>query len=196
MAMAEWMSASLRSRGVLRIAGPDCLKFLQVVPHLQPGPVMVCHLHMMHCAINNGSTAICTLQCGNLLLGCTAGLNLTSHWLQGLITNDISRLQSDEAAPLYTAMLNNKGRQLYEMTIHHDPSVSNAVLLDCPADAADRLKKVLHRFKLRTQVSIDDASEDYSVACAWQSSGSSQHGTGENKWLHDTAVTSDSASSR
>eukprot|EP00892_Ulva_mutabilis_P007011 jgi/Ulvmu1/4682/UM002_0413.1 len=122
--MVDWVSASLRSRGVLRVGGADCFKFLQ-----------------------------------------------------GLITNDATRLQNDEAAPMYCAMLNNKGRQLYDLTMHRDPSESNAILLDCPAAAADRLKKLLHRYKLRTQVSIDEVSEDFSVTCAWQSGGPAQHET-------------------
>lgn len=75
-------------------------------------------------------------------------------------------------------MLNNKGRQLYDMLLHRDSADSSAVLLDCPAEAAANLKNLLHRYKLRSQVTVDDATADYSVVCAWKSSNPLPHDTG------------------
>lgn len=103
--------------------------------------------------------------------------------VQGLITNDTNRLQQDETPVLYAAMLNNKGRQLYDMMLHRDASDSTAVLLDCPAEAAPNLTKLLLRYKLRSQVTIDDASADYSVLCAWQSSSPSPQEAGVTQMI-------------
>lgn len=104
----------------------------------------------------------------------------TAAVLQGLITNDTNHLHHEDAAPLYSAMLNSKGRQMYDMMMHPDRSASNAILVDCPAETADSLKTLLHRYKLRSQVSIDDVSGDFSIACAWQSNGASRHEAGED----------------
>lgn len=98
--------------------------------------------------------------------------------IQGLITNDVTRMQQEHVPVLYAAMLNNKGRQLYDMLLHRDSFDNTAVLLDCPAEAAANLKKLLHRYKLRSHVTVDDASDDFSVVCAWKSSTPSPHDTG------------------
>lgn len=72
----------------------------------------------------------------------------THKLLQGLITNDINHCKNNL---IYAAMLNNKGRFLYDFLIfEHD----NSIFLDCHHEKAAEIIKKLNFYKLRSDVQI------------------------------------------
>jgi folate-binding Fe-S cluster repair protein YgfZ len=92
--------------------------------------------------------------------------------LQGLVTKDLEPLRLPAAAPLYTVLLNSKGRFMYDFVCHRsqDSGLGErrlSLLLDCPASALQSLLSLLTRFKLRSNVSLEDASPDWSVVARW-----------------------------
>ncbi|MCZ4269501.1 folate-binding protein [Rhodobacteraceae bacterium G21628-S1] len=74
----------------------------------------------------------------------------THSFLQGLVTNDINRL---EDGLVYTAILTPQGKYLADFFLAPD---GEAVLLDVADDLADDLLKRLKMYKLRANVTIDE----------------------------------------
>lgn len=70
-------------------------------------------------------------------------------FLQGLITNDVDRLAPGNG--LYAALLTPQGKILFDFLITEG---DGAVLLDCPAAAAEALAKRLTMYRLRTKIDI------------------------------------------
>lgn len=70
-------------------------------------------------------------------------------FLQGLITNDINKIDSGEA--IYSLMLSAQGRFLYDFFIikHKDE-----IILDCASEYVDEIVKKFSFYKLRAQVEI------------------------------------------
>jgi len=68
--------------------------------------------------------------------------------IQGLITNDISKASNNL---IYAAMLNNKGRFLYDFFIFESQDV---LFLDCQKEKSEEITKKLNFYKLRSDVSI------------------------------------------
>lgn len=68
--------------------------------------------------------------------------------IQGLITNDINQINNKL---LYSAMLNNKGRFLYDFFIFEN---SDSIFLDCNVNEIDEITKKLSFYKLRSKVEI------------------------------------------
>ena len=89
--------------------------------------------------------------------------------MQGLLTKDVNPLAVPQAAPLYAALLNAKGRLVHELVLHRDEgsSAGHALLLDCPASAVDALASNFTRFKLRADVSVEKASPDVHIVARW-----------------------------
>lgn len=89
--------------------------------------------------------------------------------MQGLLTKDVTPLGAPQAAPLYAALLNAKGRLVHELVLHRDESAGagHALLLDCPAPAVDQLAANLTRFKLRADVKVEKAGADLCVVARW-----------------------------
>ena len=83
-------------------------------------------------------------------------------FLQGMISNDVHKLAPERA--LWSAFLTPQGKFLHEFFLTADPGDDSAILLDCEADRRADLKRRLSIYKLRSKVTIDDASEDFSVA--------------------------------
>ena len=83
-------------------------------------------------------------------------------FLQGMISNDVDKLAPDRA--LWSAFLTPQGKFLHEFFLTADPRDESAILLDCEADRRADLKRRLSIYKLRSKVTIDDATEDFSVA--------------------------------
>ena len=97
-------------------------------------------------------------------------------FLQSLLTNDVSRiLPAPSAAPAavavqYTALLHSKGRLLHDLFLHaphpaHGAPGAGAAVLLCDVEAA-RLAELaarLRRYRLRADVDIADASEEFAV---------------------------------
>lgn len=84
----------------------------------------------------------------------------------------------ESGVPLYTAMLNSKGRQLFDLFLYREVSDDNPVLVDCPTETSTKLLTLLHKFKLRSAVTIDDASKDFRMVAAWGTSAGEQHTQG------------------
>jgi len=70
-------------------------------------------------------------------------------FLQGLITNDINKIDSGEA--IYSLMLNPQGRFLYDFFII---SNNETIILDCSTQYVDEIVKKFSFYKLRAQVEI------------------------------------------
>lgn len=70
-------------------------------------------------------------------------------FLQGLITNDMTRLVPGSG--LYAALLTPQGKILYDFLIVEG---DGAVLLDCAADSADALVRRLTMYRLRAKIGV------------------------------------------
>lgn len=81
-------------------------------------------------------------------------------FLQGLITNDLSRLAP--VSPLYAALLTPQGKVVSDFLIYeYGPSV----LLDCGQTGRMELERRLSRYKLRAKVEILHRAEWSLAAC-------------------------------
>jgi hypothetical protein len=94
-----------------------------------------------------------------------SGEDATS-FLQGLLTNDVERLEPSEAR--YAALLTPQGKILFDMIVvraagGEEPSY----LIDCAAAQAADLAKRLGFYKLRAKVAVADVSADRAVAALW-----------------------------
>lgn len=72
-------------------------------------------------------------------------------WLQGLITNDIERL--DESGALYTALLTPQGKILFDFFLYPQ---GEDLLVDCDGEQKDALMKRLRLYKLRSPITFAD----------------------------------------
>ena len=86
----------------------------------------------------------------------------TRAFLQGLVTNDVERLDRDPM--IYTALLTPQGKYLFDFFLIAD---GEDVLIDCAAARLPALLKRLSFYKLRAAVSLSDLSADYAVVAAW-----------------------------
>ena len=79
-----------------------------------------------------------------------------ASFLQGLLTNDVERLEPGEAR--YAALLTPQGKILFDMIVVRAPDADGAAyLLDCAAAQAADLAKRLGFYKLRAKVAVADA---------------------------------------
>ncbi len=92
------------------------------------------------------------------------GQDATS-FLQGLLTNDVERLEPGEAR--YAALLTPQGKILFDMIAVRAPGEEPSYLIDCAAAQAADLAKRLGFYKLRAKVAIADVSADRAVAAFW-----------------------------
>lgn len=83
-------------------------------------------------------------------------------FLQGLVTNDVNKVQEGKA--LYTALLTPQGKFLHDLFII---SYQGDWLIDCEKERAADLIKRLSLYKLRSQVEIINCSQDYKVYAHW-----------------------------
>ena len=81
-------------------------------------------------------------------------------WLQGLVSNDVTRLAPGRA--VYAAMLSPQGKYLFDFVLVAD---GDAVLLDAPADRMAALRQKLALYKLRRKVTLAD--EPRGAALIW-----------------------------
>ncbi|KFM27737.1 Putative transferase CAF17, mitochondrial [Auxenochlorella protothecoides] len=88
------------------------------------------------------------------------------HFLQALLTNDITPLEAPDAKPLYACLLSAQGRHLHDMIIHKMPDEEACLLLDVHADSLPDLSRLLKRYRLRQKVDIADLSGEVSVWAA------------------------------
>ncbi|MCP5362290.1 MAG: folate-binding protein YgfZ [Hyphomicrobiales bacterium] len=73
----------------------------------------------------------------------------TKPFLQGLITNDIHKLNAE--TPLYACLLSPQGKYLFDFFLVQR---GDSILLDVTADRAEALQKRLTMYKLRSDVRI------------------------------------------
>lgn len=71
------------------------------------------------------------------------------HFLQGLVTQNLDSVTEDHSA--WTAMLNAQGKYLFDFFMIQE---GDGLLLDCDAEQADALQKLLSLYKLRADVTI------------------------------------------
>jgi folate-binding protein YgfZ len=89
-------------------------------------------------------------------------------FLQGLLTNDVERLQPGEAR--YAGLLTPQGKILFDMIVVRAPGVEEpSYLIDCAAVQAAGLTKRLGFYKLRAKVAIADQSAERAVVAFWGS---------------------------
>ena len=83
-------------------------------------------------------------------------------FLQGLVSNDVSKVAGDRA--VYSAFLTPQGRFLHDFFLIER---EGAFLLDCEAARAADLKRRLTLYKLRSKVTLAEASAEWQVFVAW-----------------------------
>lgn len=81
------------------------------------------------------------------------------NFLQGLISNDVRRVAADQA--IYAALLTPQGRYLHDFFV---AAIGDVLYLDCEAARRDDLKRRLSIYRLRSKVTLDDASDRLTVA--------------------------------
>ncbi len=82
----------------------------------------------------------------------------TLDFLQGLVTNDVNKLDSEFA--LYAAILSPQGKYLYDFFL---VLLDGDIVIDCEADRVDDLKRKLTIYKLRSKVQFTDINDDFIV---------------------------------
>jgi folate-binding protein YgfZ len=79
-------------------------------------------------------------------------------FLQGLVSNDVRNVASDRA--LYAALLTPQGRYLHDFFI---AAIGDTLYLDCEAARRDDLRRRLSIYRLRSKVTLADATADFIV---------------------------------
>jgi len=82
------------------------------------------------------------------------------EFLQGLITNDINKLKTQES--LYAAMLSPQGKFLFDMIIIN---YQDFFYLDVWNQTKNDLIKRLNMYKLKAEIELDDLSEELNIYC-------------------------------
>ena len=72
-----------------------------------------------------------------------------AEWLQGLITNDMARLETEGA--LYAALLSPQGKILFDFLVYQ---AADSLLIDCEASALEPLMKRLSMYRMRSDVAL------------------------------------------
>ncbi len=80
-------------------------------------------------------------------------------FLQGLISNDIEKVAPERA--IYAALLTPQGRYLHDFFV---VELHDALYFDCEAARLGELKRRLGVFRLRSRVTLDDASAAFQLA--------------------------------
>lgn len=92
------------------------------------------------------------------------------EWLQGLITNDITKANGDDAC--FAALLSPQGKILFDFLIYRLPGADgDQFIIDCAADQSATLAKRLSMYRLRSKVEVADVSEDCGVLAIWDCAG-------------------------
>mgnify|MGYP002784354077 CR=1 FL=1 len=80
-------------------------------------------------------------------------------FLQGIITNDINKVNSTQS--IYTCLLTPQGKFLYDFFI---AELNGDLIIDCEKSRKDELVKKLMMYRLRSKVSIEDISDKFQIA--------------------------------
>lgn len=82
-------------------------------------------------------------------------------FLQGLVTNDVSRLQEPNGpTSMYALFLNRGGRVMYDTIIYrtNDP---DTFLLECDREASSDFRRHLRTYRVRKRIDIDTVDDEY-----------------------------------
>jgi len=80
-------------------------------------------------------------------------------FLQGLVSNDVRRVAADRA--IYAALLTPQGKYLHDFFI---ATIGETFCLDCEAPRRDDLRRRLSIYRLRSKVTLADATAEFAVA--------------------------------
>jgi len=83
-------------------------------------------------------------------------------FLQGLVSNDVAKAAA--GAPVYAALLTAQGKYLHDFFV---VALGDALYLDCERARLADLQRRLALYKLRSKVTLADASARFTVAAAW-----------------------------
>jgi folate-binding protein YgfZ len=97
-------------------------------------------------------------------------------FLQGLVTNDVNKVGPDRA--VHAALLTPQGKYLHDFFIAEQ---GETLLIDCEAGRAGDLMRRLRMYKLRSKITLDDATSRFAVAALFGA------GTGDALGLPDEA---------
>ncbi|SLN70088.1 CAF17-like 4Fe-4S cluster assembly/insertion protein YgfZ [Oceanibacterium hippocampi] len=78
--------------------------------------------------------------------------------LQRIVSNDVDRLTTGQA--IYSALLTPQGKFLHDFFL---VDLGETLLLDCEADRRDDLMRRLTMYRLRSRVTLEDATAAYAV---------------------------------
>lgn len=84
-------------------------------------------------------------------------------FLQGIITNDVMQLNAEHA--MYACFLTPQGKYLADFFMYHH---HDGILLDVDRVLLPDLLKRMTMFKLRSKVTLEDVSAQYTVHAIWQ----------------------------
>lgn len=84
-------------------------------------------------------------------------------FLQGLITNDVNKINDEQS--IYAALLSPQGKFQYDLflSVCKDSQGQEVWMMECDRDRADALQKRLSLYKLRSEVVIENMSNNYSI---------------------------------
>ncbi|MDE2165905.1 MAG: folate-binding protein YgfZ [Alphaproteobacteria bacterium] len=83
-------------------------------------------------------------------------------FLQGLVSNDVTKAAA--GAPVYAALLTAQGKYLHDFFI---VALGEAFYLECERARLGDLQRRLSLYKLRSKVTLADASARFAIAAAW-----------------------------
>jgi len=83
-------------------------------------------------------------------------------FLQGLVSNDVAKAAA--GTPVYAALLTAQGKYLHDFFV---VTLGDALYLDCERARLGDLQRRLSLYKLRSKVTLTDASAKFSAFAAW-----------------------------
>jgi len=95
-------------------------------------------------------------------------------FLQGLVSNDMQAVAADRA--VYAALLTPQGRYLHDFFV---AAIGETLCLDCEAARRDDLRRRLSIYRLRSKVTLADATGDLAVALLYGADARARFGLGE-----------------
>ncbi|KAH8383243.1 hypothetical protein KR009_007529 [Drosophila setifemur] len=82
-------------------------------------------------------------------------------FLQALVTNDMSQMQSSSGpSSMYGLLLNQSGRVLYD-TIIYRTNNPDTFLLECDREASPEFRRHLRTYRMRKHIDIDSVDDEY-----------------------------------
>ncbi|EPQ31612.1 uncharacterized protein PFL1_00945 [Pseudozyma flocculosa PF-1] len=99
----------------------------------------------------------------------------TVKLIQGLVSNDVRKLERGDVDLMLACFANAQGRMLADVLIHRLPPAEDGTprwLFDTDARTMPSLLSFIKKFKLRSKVTLKDVSDQWSVVQLWSGAGS------------------------